>query len=460
MSVIFNDGSKVFYLDPKTNMTVTINSGSVYQTTPGSISLTGTTLNARGAVSWNWTAKTSAGASASSFITGSGQNIVFTPSLPDQKFHIILTASDSVGQNAYANVAVSVSGALALIPPADTSDTLPLGSTTASFTFATASGGWSNISYALTSFGTGSITTPLNVRSGTLSYLGDGSTSKVKITYTDGAGQTATSSHVYGVGTDPVFDENAVWNLVQEVNFTTLPTGSWSAGGTYTVGDISLKITANNSPAFTTAIGSSGMITYFSGVAGTTSNVALEFEFDGGITNYAPGENILVDVVWSVDEILNTDLSFLATIGDGTGNVSSGDNFGMRVYADTLVSHTLASRRYQSATAFTTNVTSANFIGTSFATQILMVGQRVALISNDVGTDYLGGPKLGLSIPMRGQWTVCPSGTGLSPAESLTSAFSTIRFISMLSASVAGARRGKMTVKKVKMSRLTRPPAT
>ena len=103
MSVIFNDGSRIFTLDPKSNMTATINSGSVYQLLPGSISLTGSTLNAKGTVSWAWSAKTSTGASASSFITGSGQSITFTPSLPDQKFHIILTASDSAGQRADAN---------------------------------------------------------------------------------------------------------------------------------------------------------------------------------------------------------------------------------------------------------------------------------------------------------------------------------------------------------------------
>jgi len=462
MSVKFKRGDKIFILKENENPKITISPLNTSQTSTGSINFTVSPIGNVGSMTYNWSAKDTSGTSLTANITGSGASVTFNTRLPKQTITVTVTGTDSNKPDlpAYATALVSVGDPAALIPPQALSESLTLGTTSASFSFGTASGGFGTISYGLTGYGPGTLTTS-SARNGTINSLANNDISKVVLTCTDQFGQVATSSYVVGIGADPVFKEEANWNTIFEIDFTNIGTGSLSAAGSLTLGGntITMFVLAGT-PTHSINVDSQGMKYTFTGSTGATATSAIRIAVSGGISNYAPAENILTDIVYYVDN-LEYPAPFNYSIGDGT-NINDLDSFGIRNYWVNATTASIDARRYQSATAFTQSLGSYSTHNLkTFAGQILLVSQRVPLMTIKEASNYLDGPKLGTSTPMRGTWTGTAGGSGPAAATTLTSAFSTINIhLNLSSIANTPAAKACVFIKKIRFRRLSRPPSS
>lgn len=462
MSAKFKKNNKLFILNEKENPQITISPLNTSQVSTGSINFTVSPIGTVGSMTYNWSAKDTSGTSLTANITGSGASVTFNTRLPKQTIIVTVTGTDSNKPDipAYATALVSVGNPDALIPPQALSESLTFGATSASFSFGTASGGFGTITYGMTGYGPGTLTTS-SARNGTITSLADNDISKVVLTCTDQFGQVATSSYVVGIGADPVFKEEANWNTIFEIDFTNIGTGSLAAAGSLTLGGNTITMFAlAGTPTHSINIDSQGMKYTYTGSTGTTTTSAIRIAVSGGISNYAPAENILTDIVYYVDNLVYP-APFNYSIGDGA-NINDLDSFGIRNYWINSTTGSIDARRYQSATAFTQSLgTISTHNEKTFAGQILLVSQRIPLVTVKEASNYLDGPKLGSSTPMRGTWTGTAGGAGQVAASSLGSAFSTINIhLNLSGVAATPAPRGCVFIKKIRFRRLSRPPSS
>lgn len=463
MSAKFRRGTKLSILDENKNPQIIISPLNTSLVSTGSINFTASSIGVVGSMTYNWSAKDTAGTSLNSDITGSGASITFNTRLPKQTIIVAVTGTDSNKPDipAYATALVSVGDPPVLYAPAAMSESLSFGTTTATFTFATASGGFGTISYGLTGYGPGTLSTTTG-RSGSITSLADNDISKVVLNCTDQFGQVVTSSYVVGIGADPVFKEEANWNTIFEIDFTNIGTGSLAAAGSLTLGGNTITLlSVLGTPTHSINIDSQGMKYIFTGSTSVTCLSNIRIAVSGGISNYAPAENILTDIVYYVDNLIYP-VPFNYSIGDGT-NINDLDSFGIRNYWVNATTSSIDVRRYQASTAYTQSL--GTYGGThnakTFAGQVLLVSQRIPLMTVKEASNYLDGPKLGTSTPMRGTWTGTAGGAGQAAAASLGSAFSTINMhLTLSSTATTPAAKGCVFIKKIRFRRLSRPPSS
>jgi len=462
MSAKFRRGTKLLVLDENKNPQILISPLNTSLASTGSINFTVSPIGTIGSMTYNWSAKDTAGTSLNSDITGSGASITFNTRLPKQTIIVAVTGTDSNKPDipAYATALVSVGDPPVLYAPAAMSESLSFGTTTATFTFATASGGFGTISYGLTGYGPGTLSTTTG-RSGSITSLADNDISKVVLNCTDQFGQVVTSSYVVGIGADPVFKEEANWNTIFEIDFTNIGTGSLAAAGSLTLGGNTITLfSLAGTPTHSINVDSQGMKYTYTGSTVATTTSAIRIAVSGGINNYAPAENILTDIVYYVDNLVYP-APFNYSMGDGT-NINDLDSFGIRNYWINATTGSIDARRYQASTAYTQSLgTISTHNAKTFAGQVLLVAQRIPLMTVKEASNYLDGPKLGTSTPMRGTWTGTAGGSGQAAATSLGSAFSTINIhLNLSGVAATPAPKGCVFIKKIRFRRLSRPPSS
>jgi len=306
--------------------------------------------------------------------------------------------------------------------------------------------------------GTGTLSTTSG-RSATLSNLTDGDISRVRLTCADEFNQIATSDYVVGIGVPAVFDEGARWNTVQEVNCTTIGTGSATVLAdavlySFVTGSITFGVQAATAGGRgTMVLDSSGLKTNLTSGTGTSITTTILLS----IANYAPMEHILVDAIVEVPSMA-TGRNLAISIGD-SNHYRAGDSYGIQMNPSSLDTGAITTRRWQSSAlqAAVNLVASTTITPKTWAVQLLLAGQVFCITSIKEATDYMEGPKIGNTNLTRGTWSASAGGSGIgaSTSDIITAPLSALKFqISCINGSFTPI------VKKVRARRLTRPPST
>lgn len=334
---------------------------------------------------------------------------------------------------------------------------LSTGTTSTSVSFNPATGGAGLITHTLSVASDTGLVTLSGIASDGLSCtvegLTDSATCRVLCTATDQAGQQVTASAVFGVGVAPVYAETALWNPLEEIDFQTLGTGTRSGTGSLVVGGVTFTVISPAGPAtgINLTVNSSGAkLSQGSGI-GTSSACYVTLPI--GVGNFAAMEGILVDLVFSCDSVPTSGI-WTCGFGDGT-YYGQNDFFGFQGgSASSTDTGSLFARRYQSSTATNQSLAGSQTLSGTYSGQVLLGCQRIAMSSLSRSSDYLGGPRLGIATLMRGTWSGSQGGAGVGAAATVASALSSMK-ISW--GPISGATG--VTLKKARISRLTRPPS-
>lgn len=458
MPKLIRTGNTIAMVNSGTNLELTISPEKINQSVPGPVQISVSPNGGYDGIVYNWDAKFYDGTSASHLITGSSESITLTTTMPLQTVKVYVTASDSTPSYAYGTSLITVASPTTLTAPAGSNVSISSGITSASISFSTASGGFGTINYSMSLSGTGSLTT-LTDRTATLSNLETGVVSRVRLTCTDQFSQSATSDYVVGVGVPAIFDEGAQWSTVQEVNCTTAGTGSTTvaADGTaysFTAGGFTFTaVAAIANGRGTMTLDSAGLKMNLTSGTGTAITSTISFSK----SNFAPMEHILVDLLVEIPSMASG-RQLNISIGD-SNHYRAGDSFGISFSPATTNTGSILTRRWQGgAAAASTNLVSSTGFGLkTWAIQILLSGQMFGLTSVKEASDYLDGPKIGTSNPMRGTYTASTGGAaaGVSSSGTLTSPLSNLK-IQMSCSNGAFIP----ILKKARARRLTRPPST
>jgi len=459
MSKLVRTGNTITLINSGTNLELTINPEKTTQSVPGSVDISAYPNGGYDGITYNWDAKFYDGTSASHLITGSSNSIIFTTTLPQQAVKVFVTASDGAGGAAYGTSTIVVGSPTSITPPASTNLSTATGVTSASISFGTATGGFGTISYSMALAGTGTLTT-LTDRTATLSDLSDGDVSRVRLTCTDQFSQTATADYVVGIGVPAIFDEGADWSTVQEVDCTTIGTGSVTVAAdavfySFVLGGFTFGAAAAIAGGRgTMSVGSSGLQMNLTSGTGTSITSTITFS----ISNFAPMEHILVDMIVEIPS-MTTGRQLAVSIGD-SNIYRAGDSFGIQFNPGSTNVGAIATRRWQGgALAAGVNLVASTTFGVkTWAIQILLAGQMFSLVSVKESTNYLDGPKIGTSSPMRGTYTASPGGAGQTTASATPTITSPLSALKIQLSCVNGAFTPLL--KKARARRLTRPPST
>jgi hypothetical protein len=284
-------------------------------------------------------------------------------------------------------------------------------------------------------------------QSATMLGLTDATTAQVTIQVVDSFGQTADATYVVGVGVAPVFNENALWNLIGGTDLRTIGSGSRSGTGTLTVGGIVFTVvTAAGTPAGQAlAISTSGAVISQTSGLGT----ATGFWWDTGLLpNFLTGESILVNLLFQTTSLPGSSIA-IVTFGDA-GSYVSGNNYGFSVNWD--ANGARVARRVTAGGANNYSlVTGQVNSNKTYAAQVLLVAGRIPYCTISEGTTFLGGPRLGLAQPMRGTYTGTPGAQGTGTGSTFTYPLSSLR---IQAAAVSGAL--SVTFLSYEVRRLTR----
>jgi len=337
-----------------------------------------------------------------------------------------VTDTNVPSQSAATGAVVSVGQPPALVAPSNLSPTqLPNGTTTTSFTFGNASAGAPPYSYVMiVQSSTGAVTLDTYVgKSANILGLTDGATAQVTVQVVDSFGQTEDATYVVGVGVVPVFNENAIWNLIGGTDLRAIGSGSRSGTGTLVVGGITFNVaTAAGAPTGQAlSISAAGaVITQTSGVGTATS---LWWE-TGLLPNFTTGESIVVNMLFSTSAMPVNGVA-LVTFGDAASYVS-GNNYGFSLNWD--ANGARVARRVTGGTntnyTFVTGLVNSN---KTYTAQVLLVAGRLPYCTISEGTTFLGGPRLGLAQPMRGTYTGTPGSQSTSSGATFSPPISTLR---------------------------------
>jgi len=444
--------SSILTVDAPSNLTAQISPTNASQASPAGQLFTVTPSGGVAPYSYAWSATFTDGTNANAYLSALvGASVTLTSTNYRQSFRVACVVTDSSPSAQTANVAavVSVGEPPALVAPTNLSPTqLVSGTTSAPFTFGNASAGAPPYTYTMiVQSSTGAATlTAYTGQSATIQGLTDGATAQVTIQALDSLGQTATATYVVGVGVVPIFNENAIWNLVGGTDLRTIGSGSRSGNGTLVVGGITFTmLTAAGTPTGPTLdISAAGLVLSFTGTVGDATSVWWNTNL---LTNFTTGEHILVNMLFST-AALPTNATALFTFGDSTSYLS-GNGYGFSLNWD--ANGARVARRL-------TGGTSTNFILASgqlnanktYTAQVLLVAGRLPYCTISEGTSFLGGPRLGLAQPMRGTFTGTPGSQSTSSGATFSPPISSLRM------QVAGATGVSVTFLAYEVRRLTR----
>jgi hypothetical protein len=411
------------------DLTASISPTSASQTAPGGQVLTVTPTGGSGSYTYAWTATQTDGADANSNLSAlTGNPVTLTPTTYGQSFRVqcVVTDVNVPSQSATTGAVVSVGQPPALVAPTSLmSMQLPMGTTTNAFTFGDASNGAPPYSYVMiVESSSGLVTLDTYVgQSATMLGLTDATTVQVTIQVVDSFGQTADATYVVGVGVAPVFNENALWNLIGGTDLRTIGSGSRSGTGTLTVGGIVFTVvSAAGTPAGQAlAISTSGAVISQTSGLGT----ATGFWWDTGLLpNFLTGESILVNLLFQTTSLPGSSIA-VVTFGDASSYVS-GNSYGFSVNWD--ANGARVARRVTGGGANNYSlVTGQVNSNKTYAAQVLLVAGRIPYCTISEGTTFLGGPRLGLAQPMRGTYTGTPGAQGTSTGSTFTYPISALR---------------------------------
>lgn len=446
--------SSVIAVNNTSDLTLVVNPITTKKVTVSSQLLTASTTGGLGPFTYAWSAIYTGGANANALLSSlSGATTTITPTQYRQVVRVICTVTDSSPSPQIATFvsAFAVGEPPALVPPPDLASTqLVAGTTSSPFTFAAATGGAPPYTYGLTvasSSGLVTLSTAVGLTA-TLQNLTDETTGQVTLTVTDALGQVADATYVFGVAVAPVYNETAVWSLIEGKDFRTLGSGSLSGNGTLTVGGTTFTvITSNGTPTSkSTTVNASGVTIVQTGVSGDTTTVSVPTT---ALPNFAPCENILIDF------LISTTAAFLAnttSVGDTTSYLT-GDNYGITVNYGAVTGQINARRVTSSVT---TAVSMGNIPVTSrnLAIQVCLFAGRIPLMTIQESTSFIAGPRIGQLQPMQGTLVGSPGAQALGTSATVPTPLSTAN----IQMSVNG--NTTYTVKAYQFSRFTRPPFT
>jgi YD repeat-containing protein len=338
-----------------------------------------------------------------------------------------VTDTNVPSQSATTGAVVSVGQPPALVAPPDLTPTqLPNGTTTTSFTFADASGGAPPYSYVMiVQSSTGAVTLDTYVgKSANILGLTDGVTAQVVVQAVDSLGQTADATYVVGVGVVPVFSENAIWNLIGGTDLRTIGSGVRTGVGLLVVGGITFQVVqAVGAPSgYRLNIDSNGVNLLMTGTVGESAGVYFNPNL---LVNFTTGEHILVNMLFSTQAVMPTNSVIAVTFGDGT-DYSAGSGYGVSLNWD--ANGARVARRLTGGTTTTyTLATGQTNSNKTYASQVLLVAGRIPYITLSESTSFIGGPRLGLTNPMRGTQTGTPGAQSTSAGATFSPPISQMR---------------------------------
>jgi len=452
-SALSNKDDAIVAVVAPSNLTAQISPASTSQANPGGQLFTATPSGGVPAYSYAWSATFTDGTDANAYLSSlTGASVTLTSTNYRQSFRIACVVSDNSPTPQIANLGavLSVGEPPALVAPTDLIPTqLVNGTTSAPFTFGNASAGAPPYSYAMiVQSSTGGVTlSTYTGQSATIQGLTDSATAQVTIQATDSLGQTADATYVVGVGVVPVFNENALWNLIGGTDLRTIGSGSRSGIGTLVVGGITFNlVTAAGTPTNQTlTISASGLVVSQTAAVGSASSAWWE---TGLLPNFTTGESILVNMLFSTGAMPTNGVA-LFTFGD-TSNYSTGNNYGFSLNWN--ANGARVARRTTGGTntnyTFVTGLLNAN---KTYTAQVLLVAGRLPYCTISEGTTFLGGPRLGLPQPMRGTYTGTPGSQSVSSGSTFSPPVSTLRMqVAAASATMA------VTMLAYEVRRLTR----
>ena len=431
-------GSALLQVLAAPNLTASISPAAVNQASPGAQVLTVTPAGGSGSYTYAWTATQTDGADASANLSSlTGNPVTLTTTNYRQGFRVQCEVIDvaTPSQVGRTGAVVSVGQPPALAAPAGLAPTqLPNGSTTTSFTFGDATGGGPPYTYAMiVQSSTGAITLDTYVgKSANILGLTDGATAQVTVQVVDSFGQTEDATYVVGVGVVPVFNENAIWDLIGGTDLRTIGSGSRSGTGSLAVGDITFNlVTAAGVPTGQTlSVSASGVAVAQVGAVGAATGAWWE---TGLLPDFTTCESILVNMLFSV-AAMPTNSVAVFTFGDAA-NYIVGNNYGFSINWN--ANGARVARRVTGGTS--TNYTFATGLVNSnktYAAQVLLVAGRLPYCTISESATFLGGPRLGLAQPMRGTYTGTPGAQSTSSGATFSPPISTLR-MQMASASAS-----------------------
>ena len=443
--------SSILTVDAPSNLTAQISPTNASQTNPAGQLFTVSPSGGVAPYNYAWSASFTDGTDANGYLSALvGPSITLTSTNYRQAFRVACVVTDSSPSTQTANVAavVSVGEPPALVAPSDLSPTqLANGTTSSPFTFGDASAGAPPYTYAMivqSSTGTVTLSTYLG-QSATIQGLTDGATAQVTIQATDSLGQTADATYVVGVGVVPVFNENALWNLIGGTDLRTIGSGSRTGAGTLTVGGITF--TMANIAGVTTgmALNVSASGVRLSQTSGVTTATGVWFD-SGLLSNFTTGESILVNFLFSTTTF-PTDANTIVSFGDSV-DYSLGDAYSVQVNGNLFV---VARRTTANIATTYTMGSQAAATNKTYAGQVLLVAGRIPYCTLSESSTFLGGPRLGLPQPMRGTFVGCPGAQTTSSGATFSSPLSSLR----IQLAVASGNFG-VTLLAYEVRRLTR----
>jgi hypothetical protein len=294
------------------------------------------------------------------------------------------------------------------------------------------------------STGTVTLSTYLG-QSATIQGLTDGATAQVTIQATDSLGQTADATYVVGVGVVPVFNENALWNLIGGTDLRTIGSGSRTGAGTLTVGGITFTMATIAGAPTGQALNVSASGVRLSQTSGVATSTGVWFD-SGLLSNFTTGESILVNFLFSTTTF-PTDANTIVSFGDSV-DYSLGDAYSVQVNGNLFV---VARRTTANIATTYTMGSQAAATNKTYAGQVLLVAGRIPYCTLSESSTFLGGPRLGLPQPMRGTFVGCPGAQTTASGATFSSPLSSLR----IQLAVASGNFG-VTLLAYEVRRLTR----
>ena len=246
------------------------------------------------------------------------------------------------------------------------------------------------------------------------------------------------------------------WNTVDELDWSAQTTSSLlsGAGTLVSAGKTITAYLVGGTGVFTTqVINGAGIV--FTCVSGQAGSGSCGFRYDLDLSLFNTAEPILVEYVVSGIASWNVDGNIFGGIGNGN-NFSNGEHYGVNGAATAGPLMAIAARRYSTVGGVATaNIATGLAQPTDMSFQVLYMGNVGAFVAAKSGaTDYMTKPVIGAASPFDATGYAGSLGSdSRAPVATATEVIfgSIFRMICGV-----GTRNMSMTLKKVRLSRLTR----
>jgi len=248
----------------------------------------------------------------------------------------------------------------------------------------------------------------------------------------------------------------STWNTIEDYDWSTQTTSAILTGaGSLSMGGKTVtNALVGSTPTYTSqVINGQGLVFTCTALAGSGG---ASFRFDLPVASFNPGEEILLEMLFSSVSYVANGTQHLWGIGS-SGHYSQGEWHGVNPQSTTLNTVATHQARGFSTTggARTVNLSTAQPLSTDYIAQVWFDGSyssRVAML--EAQTTFLSQPVIGNAAPFNALLDVGITGTGgsVAPATSLNGVFSsTLRCICGV-----GTQNGSFTLKRHRISRVTR----